>query len=592
MTAHYRLVRLVGVSLVCGTVLLWTPSPVGADPSAGVSVTTPVAPAYSADAPDPDVVHNGSTYFAFSTGTQQASYIQVLCNPSGSPANGWALCPGFPFGASALPSPPAWQALGTQNAPGVFAWGGTWIMFYTAALAGHQGDTGANCLSVATSPDLTPTSPSFTDTSTSSFKCDAAMGGAIDPMPFVDPASGLPYLTWKTNSGVAGIPAQIWSQRLGPDGMTLVGTAALLQTQDQSSHPFETTIENPQLLNSGGSYYLVFSTGLWNSPSYSQVAVACAGPSGPCDEPVGGPFLTSYGSVAGPGGGMFFQDGSGEWQLAFSAWDASCTDYSCGGQRRLFVARASIDPFRLTLPATGMASTLDGNGYWLVDAYGGVSAHGSATFFGSERGRPLVAPIEHLVPTPDRLGYWLVAADGGIFSFGDAGFFGSMGGRQLNAPVVDLAPTPDGRGYRLVAADGGVFSFGDATFLGSMGGKPLNKPVVGIASDPATSGYWLVASDGGVFAYNAPFAGSAGALILNSPVNGMAATPDGQGYWFVAADGGVFAYGNAPFHGSAGAISLAAPITGMAADPKTGGYWLLGSDGGVFAYGAPFLGAG
>jgi hypothetical protein len=592
MTAHHRLARLVMASLACGTVLLVTPSPGGADPTAGITVMLPATPAYPADAPDPDVVHSGSTYFSFSTGTRLASYLQVLCNSTGSPADGWVPCPGFPFGASALPSPPTWQELGTQNAPGVFAWGGHWILFYTAALAGHRGDTGANCLSVATSPDLIPTSPSFTDTSTGPLTCSTALGGAIDPMPFVDPATGLPYLTWKSNSGVAGIRARIWSQPLGPDGTTLVGQASLLQTQDQAGHPFETTIENPQLVESGGGYYLVFSSGLWNSPSYAQVAVACAGPIGPCDEPVGAPFLTSYGSVAGPGGGMLFRDGAGHWQLAFSAWDASCTDYSCGGGRRLFVAPASIDLFRLALPATGMASASGGTGYWLVDAHGGVSAHGSAVYFGSMRGLALIAPIEHLVPTPDGLGYWLVAADGGIFSFGDAAFFGSMGGQQLNAPIVDLAPTPDARGYRLVAADGGVFSFGDATFLGSMGGKPLNKPVVGIASDPATGGYWLVASDGGVFAYHAPFAGSAGALTLNSQVNGMTATPDGRGYWFVAADGGVFAYGNARFHGSAGAIPLAAPIAGMAADPATGGYWLLGADGGVFAYGAPFLGAG
>jgi hypothetical protein len=588
MTARRPLARLGVASLVCGAALLAAPSAAGADRHTGVTVVAPAAPAYPADAPDPDVVQNGSTYFAFSTGTRLASYLQVLCDSSGSPATGWAPCPGYLVGASALPSPPAWQALGTQNAPGVYQWGGTWILFYTAALAGHRGDTGANCLSVATSPDLTPTSPSFTDTSTGPLVCDTDLGGAIDPMPFVDPATDLPYLTWKTNSGVAGMPARLWSQPLGPDGMTLVGQPSLLQTQDLADHPFETTIENPQLVDSDGGYYLVFSTGLWDSPSYGQVAVSCLGPLGPCEGPGGGPFLTSYGSVAGPGGGMFFRDGSGAWQLAFSAWDPSCTDYRCGGVRRLFVAPGSIEPFPMTPPATGMASTPDGLGYWLVDAHGGVSAHGSANSFGGRRGLPLVAPVEHLVPTPDGLGYWLVAADGGIFTFGDATFFGSMGGKRLNAPVVDLAPTPDGRGYWLVAADGGVFTFGDATFQGSMGGRALRAPVVGIATDSATGGYWLVASDGGVFAYGAPFAGSAGALTLHSPVDGMAATPDGRGYWFVAADGGVFAYGDAGFHGSAGALPLAAPVTGMA----TGGYWLVGADGGVFAYGAPFLGAG
>jgi len=243
---------------------------------------------------------------------------------------------------------------------------------------------------------------------------------------------------------------------------------------------------------------------------------------------------------------------------------------------------------------TGMASTPDGDGYWLALSDGSVYPYGDASPDIGSLGPNVVlnAPISHIVATPDGKGYWLVAADGGTFAFGDAGYYGSMGGQPLNAPVVDMAPTPDGRGYWLVAADGGIFAFGDATFHGSMGGRPLNQPIVGIDADPATGGYWLVAADGGIFAFDAPFYGSAGSLVLNQPVNGMAATPDGGGYWFVAADGGIFAYGDAAFHGSAGDLTLNAPVVGMAADPSTGGYWLLGADGGIFSYGAPYYGAG
>ena len=50
-----------------------------------------------------------------------------------------------------------------------------------------------------------------------------------------------------------------------------MGQASLLQTQSQASHPFETTIENRLPLESGGGYYLVFSAGLWNGPSYAFV---------------------------------------------------------------------------------------------------------------------------------------------------------------------------------------------------------------------------------------------------------------------------------------------------------------------------------
>jgi len=582
-----------------GALLAFTSVRAGAATTGGITVTRSSTPAFRGDAPDPDVVFDrnagaGGTYFAFSTGTKLASYLQVLCDSGstpGAPSTGWAPCPGSFSGASALPDPPAWQQVGTQNAPGVYEWDGTWILFYTAALAGHADDTGANCLSVATSTDLIATAPTFTDNSTEPLLCDSALGGAIDPAPFVDPATNQPYLIWKTNDGGSDQSARLWAQPLGPDGMTLVGQPRLLESQNPTDFPFETTIENPQMVDSAGNYFLVFSSGIWDSSSYSETAVECAGPMGPCDQPVRGPFLTSYGQVAGPGGGMFFQDASGRWHLAYAAWSASCTNYSCGGARQLFVAPASILPYPLIPPATGIASTADGHGYWTVDAYGGVSPHGTAVSYGDMLGLALNAPVEHLVPTPDGRGYWLVAADGGIFSYGDAQFYGSMGGRHLNAPVVDLAPTPDGRGYWLVGSDGGVFAFGDARFDGSMGGRHLNRPVVGIAADTATGGYWLVASDGGVFAFEAPFDGSAGNLTLAAPVDGMAATAGGRGYWFVASDGGVFAYGDAGFHGSAGGMWLAAPMVGMAGDPATGGYWLLGSDGGVFAYDAPFLGS-
>jgi hypothetical protein len=598
MTARRPVLLLMLSCAAFGALLAAVPTPAAAATQTGVVVTPAPAPAYNGDAPDPDVVFdpatgNGGTYFAFSTGTSLASYLQVLCDPaasSGAPADGWAPCPGFPWGTSALPQPPAWEQLGTQNAPGVYKWAGTWIMFYTAAWAGNAGDSGANCLSVATTTDLTAQNPVFTDTSTAPLLCDSALGGAIDPAPFVDPVTGQPYLIWKTNDGGSNQPARLWSQPLGPDGRTLIGQASLIQVQDPTRHPSETTIENPQMVESGGDYFLVFSTGIWNSPSYAETAVQCAGPAGPCDGPDHGSFLTSYGDVAGPGGGMFFRDASGNWQLAYAAWAASCTDYGCGGARRLFVAPASLAPYPLTSWASGIAATTDGRGYWLVGAAGDVSTHGSALPYGSMLGVALNAPIAHLVPTPDGRGYWEVASDGGIFAFGDAPFFGSMGGQPLNAPVVDLAPTPDGGGYWLVASDGGVFAFGDAAFRGSMGGTRLNKPVVGIAAAPS-GGYWLVASDGGVFAFDAPFLGSTGAMTLASPVNGMAAVPDGQGYWFVASDGGVFAFGDAAFHGSAGGLTLAAPVTGMAADPVTGGYWLVGGDGGVFAYGVPFLGS-
>jgi hypothetical protein len=256
----------------------------------------------------------------------------------------------------------------------------------------------------------------------------------------------------------------------------------------------------------GGSYQLLFSAGGFLSSSYSQALTTCSGPLGPCSQPTGGPFLTSYGTVAGPAGGSLFTDTAGNWWLAYAGWPSSCTNYSCGGTRRLFVA------------PIGLA--------------------------------PAVPPVVGMAATPDKGGYWKVATDGGVFSFGDAHFYGSTGAIRLNRPVVGMASTPDGGGYWLVASDGGIFSFGDAHFYGSTGAIRLNQPVVGMASTPDGGGYWLVASDGGIFSFgDAHFYGSTGAIQLNRPVVGMAAA-GGAGYWLVASDGGIFSFGSAHFYGS------------------------------------------
>jgi hypothetical protein len=245
----------------------------------------------------------------------------------------------------------------------------------------------------------------------------------------------------------------------------------------------------------------------------------------------------------------------------------------------------------LNAKAVGIASTPDGQGYWLVAKDGGVFAFGTAAFYGSMGGKKLAAPIVGIASTPDGHGYWLVASDGGLFAFGDAGFYGSMGGHPLAKPVVGLASTSDGRGYWEVASDGGLFAFGDAGFHGSMGGHPLAKPVVGLAPTRDGGGYWEVASDGGVFAFgDAPYLGSMGGTALFRPVVSMAATPDGHGYWMVASDGGIFAFGDAPFRGSTGGQALDAPIVSMAPS-STVGYWLAAADGGIFSFGVPFHGS-
>ena len=53
---------------------------------------------------------------------------------------------------------------------------------------------------------------------------------------------------------------------------------------------------------------------------------------------------------------------------------------------------------------------------------GGVFNFGDAAFYGSMGGQHLNPPVVGIATTPDGQGYWLVASDGGVFSFGDAEF--------------------------------------------------------------------------------------------------------------------------------------------------------------------------
>jgi len=526
------------------------------------------APAFDADAPDPDVIRVGTTYYAYTTG----SHLENVPVLTSTDLQSWE-----PLGDS-LPALPAWSVPYRTWSPGVVFLDGRYVMYYATEVAA----TGDECISIATS--VVPGGP-FVDTSTAPFICQSSVGGSIDPQPFVD-SDGLAYLDWKSNGGGSSAPAVIWGALLSPDGLSLASGAQALLTQDQA---WESTVEAPDMVDASGAYVLFYSGGAWNGAGYGVGYADCAGPLGPCAKPTGAPILHSDTARLGPGGESLFQDPSGGWWMAYHAWDGPASDYSYGdGEfRSLWIAPVTFSGGTPTVEA-GQAL----EGYHLFAADGGVFAFGAAGFAGSMGAVALRAPVVGGAADPATGGYWEVGADGGVFAFG-AGFEGSMGARRLAAPVVGMASTPDGGGYWLVASDGGVFAFGDAPYLGSMGAMRLAAPVVGMASTPDGGGYWLVASDGGVFAFgDAPYLGSMGAMRLAAPVVGMASMPQGGGYWLVASDGGVFAFGNAQYFGSMGGHRITRPVVAVLAGPGSGGYWLVASDGGIFSFGdAAFLGS-
>ncbi|HEY5023983.1 MAG TPA: glycoside hydrolase family 43 protein [Acidimicrobiales bacterium] len=499
--------------------------------STGVS-----APVYDADAPDPDVIRVGSTYYAYTTGSVLGN-VPVL---SSTDLAHWQ-----PMG-DALPTLPAWSEVGRTWSPGVVFLGGLYVMYYATEVAA----TGDECISVATA--AAPTGP-FVDTSTAPFICQTSLGGSIDPAPFVD-GSGAPFLYWKSNAGSSPQPAFIWAALLAPDGLSLASSPNAVLTQDQA---WETTVEGPDMVEASGSYVLFYSGGQWNSAGYGVGYADCAGPFGPCTKPTGAPIVHSDTSRLGPGGASLFQDASGNWWMAYHAWDGPVSDYSYadGAFRSLWMAPVT---FSGGTPTVAAGEALES--YHMFARDGGVFTFGAARFAGSMGATSLRGAIVGGTADPATSGYWEVGTDGGVFAF-DAPFEGSMGGHLLDAPVVDMAPTPDGHGYWLVASDGGIFSFGDAGYFGSMGARHLDAPIVGMAAMPQGGGYWLVASDGGVFSFgDAGYYGSMGGHRITQAVVAMIAGPGSGGYWLLASDGGVFSFGDAAFLGSMGAVRLAAPV--------------------------------
>ena len=183
----------------------------------------------------------------------------------------------------------------------------------------------------------------------------------------------------------------------------------------------------------------------------------------------------------------------------------------------------------------GVAADPSG-GYWLVSKNGTVHALSGATSYGSLSPGPPIPPASGMPPagpqgqvvgiasTPDGDGYWLVSAEGVVWPFGDAENFctdrtcASLPRSPRLGPagqVVGVAADPSG-GYWLVSKNGTVHALSGATSYGSLSpsrparpapGKTPTRPsrppgpIVGIGSTANGGGYWVVSAGGVVSSF-------------------------------------------------------------------------------------------
>jgi Glycosyl hydrolases family 43 len=285
---------------------------------------------YPFDFPDPSVILVGQTYYAYATNSV-AGNIQIIASVD---LTHWTAV------GNALPNLPAWATSNYTWAPAVAMIAGTFVLYYAVDVAG----TGKECISVATAGR--PQGP-FTDRSTAPLECQKSLGGSIDPASFID-TNGTPYLVWK--SGGPG-SSRIWSQQLAPSGTSFVaGTnPTSLLVPDQSWEG--ATVEAPDMVTTGGHYYLFFSGNDWNSGNYAVGVATCIGALGPCSDATPSPILSSGPGVAGPGGESVFADASGNFWIAFHAWVSGAVGFP--NSRDLYLRRLTFSPTGATVATPG-----------------------------------------------------------------------------------------------------------------------------------------------------------------------------------------------------------------------------------------------
>jgi beta-xylosidase len=285
---------------------------------------------YPFDFPDPSVILVGQTYYAYATNSVGGN-IQIIASTD---LAHWTAV------GNALPNLPAWATPNYTWAPAVAMIAGTFVLYYAVDVAG----TGKECISVATAGR--PEGP-FTDRSTAPLECQKSLGGSIDPASFID-TNGTPYLVWK--SGGPG-SSRIWSQQLAPSGTSFAAgtnpTSLLVP-----DHSWEgATVEAPDMVTTGGHYYLFFSGNDWDSGNYAVGVVTCIGALGPCSDATPSPILSSGQGVAGPGGESVFADTSGNFWIAFHAWVPGAVGFP--NSRDLYLRRLTFSSSGATVATPG-----------------------------------------------------------------------------------------------------------------------------------------------------------------------------------------------------------------------------------------------
>lgn len=287
-------------------------------PASGLLLGVPV---YEGDFADPYVLRVGDSFYAYSTNSDDAN-VPLLVVKGNLAAE---------YLGDALPKLPGWSDPGFVWAPAVLASDEGYVLYYVTRLAGTE----TQCISRATA--TTPSGP-FADDSEEPLVCQRDLGGSIDPSIVTD-RDGTHWLLFKNDGNCCELPTSLWSQRLSPDGRSLVGEPARLLDARQGWEG--ELIEGPSMVVTPEDYLLFYSANAWDSEDYAIGWARCESVSGRCERAGDDPWMDSTTFARGPGGQEFF-GALGEVWMVYHGWERGDLDVP-GAQRRLYVDVVEVD---------------------------------------------------------------------------------------------------------------------------------------------------------------------------------------------------------------------------------------------------------
>lgn len=263
--------------------------------------TTPAAEqrVYEENFPDPHVIVDGDTLFAFAT-NGDAGNLPVIRSTD---LHTWEAV------GDAMPELATWVFAGRTWAPGVIEVDGSFIAYYTAAQLG----TGLQCIGRAVADD--PEGP-FIDDTDAPLVCQEDEGGSIDASPF-RAADGSLYLYWKNDGNCCGLDTWLYGQRLADDGLALTGEPVRLLVQDAEWEG--SVIEAPFMWTHDERLYLFYSGNAFDSAAYAVGYATCDAPLGPCAKAPENAILVTSGVAEGPGHNSIVEFDGRTW-IIYHAW--------------------------------------------------------------------------------------------------------------------------------------------------------------------------------------------------------------------------------------------------------------------------------